>query len=121
MLNRGVMTDPAQVADSKSKDASYMKFSQWVSYGSLKWYVCSHFLISQVGLRAVANSFRVPTWSVGTRLSRKAPFRTAFWCAADKPDRLLRMLPASLPASLFLKRGGGAKSSEVKVPDFLNA
>lgn len=31
------------------------------------------------------------------------------------------MLPASLAGSLFLKRGGGAKSSAVKVPDFLNA
>jgi hypothetical protein len=45
-----------------------------------------------------------------------------FWSwLADMPDRPLRMLPASLPESLFLKRAGGAKSSAVKVPDFLNA
>lgn len=36
------------------------------------------------------------------------------------PVRLLRMLPASLPVS-FLKRGGGAKSRLVYVPDFRRA
>jgi len=35
--------------------------------------------------------------------------------------RLLRILPASLVVSLCLKRGGGAKSTAVKVLDFLKA
>lgn len=37
--------------------------------------------------------------------------------AADMPLRLLRMEPASEAVSLPLNRGGGAKSSAVKVPD----
>lgn len=43
--------------------------------------------------------------------------RMLWAAAADMPLRLLRMEPASEPASLLLKRGGGAKSSAVKVPD----
>lgn len=42
-------------------------------------------------------------------------------CDAESPVPLLRMLPASLAVSVFLKRGGGAKSRAVKVLDFLNA
>lgn len=34
--------------------------------------------------------------------------------------RPLRILPASEPVSLFLKRGGGAKSNAVNAPDFRN-
>lgn len=34
--------------------------------------------------------------------------------------RPLRILPASEPVSLFLNRGGGAKSNAVKLPDFRN-
>lgn len=37
------------------------------------------------------------------------------------PVRLLRMLPVSLPVSLFLKRAGGAKSNDVYNPDFRKA
>ena len=37
------------------------------------------------------------------------------------PVRLLRMLPASLAVSPRAKRGEGAKSRAVKVPDFRNA
>ena len=36
---------------------------------------------------------------------------------ADTPLWLLRMEPESEAVSLFLKRGGGAKSNAVKVPD----
>ena len=42
--------------------------------------------------------------------------------AADIPDRLDLMLPESLLVSVLdLKRGGGAKSRAVKVPDFRRA
>ena len=41
-------------------------------------------------------------------------------CLADIALRLLRILPESEAVALLGKRGGGAKSSAVKVPDFLN-
>ena len=41
-------------------------------------------------------------------------------CLGDMALRLLRMLPASEAVALEGKRGGGAKSSAVKVPDFLS-
>lgn len=40
---------------------------------------------------------------------------------AEIPDPLLRTLPASLPVSEFLNRGGGMKSRLEKVPDIRNA
>ena len=43
----------------------------------------------------------------------------ASWLA-DMALRLLRMLPASDAVALPGKRGGGAKSNAVNVPDFLN-
>lgn len=63
-------------------------------------------------------SFFVPTTSLGMRLTRYAPARMLCSCAADMALRLLRMLPASLIVSVFLKRGTGAKSRAVNVPDF---
>jgi len=41
-------------------------------------------------------------------------------CLADMALRLLRILPASEAVALPAKRGGGAKSRAVKVPEFLN-
>jgi hypothetical protein len=57
--------------------------------------------------------------SLGIRLTRLAPLRTANLPAADMPERLDRIDPASeLPEDPgSRKRGGGAKSSAVKVPD----
>lgn len=64
------------------------------------------------------------TVSPGSRLTLPAPFRSAAWFIAEMPLLLLlllRMLPASLMTSpSSLKRFGGAKSSAVKVPDFLS-
>jgi hypothetical protein len=56
------------------------------------------------------------------RLTRYAPARMLCNWAADIPDRLDRILPESLLVSVLdLKRGGGAKSSAVNVPDFRRA
>jgi hypothetical protein len=44
-----------------------------------------------------------------------------FMWVLEMPVRLLRILPASLAVSLFLNRGGGAKSRLVNVPDFRKA
>lgn len=60
----------------------------------------------------------MPTTSLGIRLTRYAPARMLSNCLADMALRLLRMLPASEAVALEGKRGGGAKSSAVKVPDF---
>lgn len=62
----------------------------------------------------------MPTMSVGRRLTRYAPVRMLFICVYEIPDRLLRMLPASLAVS-FLNRGGGAKSKLSNVPDLRKA
>lgn len=56
------------------------------------------------------------------RLTRYAPARMLCNWAADIPDRFDRILPESLRVSVLdLKRGGGAKSSAVNVPDFRRA
>ncbi len=56
------------------------------------------------------------------RLTRYAPARMLCSWAADIPDRFDRILPDSLLVSVLdLNRGGGAKSSAVKVPDFRRA
>ena len=62
-------------------------------------------------------SFLVPTTSLGMRLTRYAPVRTACCERADKALLLLRIDPASEVVSSFRKRGGGAKSRAVNVPD----
>ena len=59
----------------------------------------------------------MPTNSFGMRLTRYAPARMLWFVRADTPLWLLRIEPESEAVSLFLKRGGGAKSSAVKVPD----
>jgi hypothetical protein len=62
----------------------------------------------------------VPRSSLGTRLIRYAPARMACCCPVEmplRPLRPLRMLEASLPASVFLNLGGGAKSKPLYVPD----
>ena len=69
------------------------------------------------GLRASFRSCFVPTNSFGMRLTRYAPARMLWLVRADTPLWLLRIEPESEAVSLFLKRGGGAKSSAVKVPD----
>lgn len=72
------------------------------------------------GFRLSWRSSLVPTTSLGIRLTRYAPARMLSSCLADIALRLLRMLPASEAVALEGKRGGGAKSSAVKVPDFLS-
>lgn len=77
---------------------------------------------SILGRRLDMMSSLVPTTSLGILLTRYAPLRTAILPAADMPERLERMEPASdalEPGSR--KRGGGAKSSAVKVPDLRRA
>ena len=69
------------------------------------------------GFRASLRSSFVPTNSFGMRLTRYAPARMLWFVRADTPLWLLRIEPESEAVSLFLKRGGGAKSSAVKVPD----
>ena len=69
------------------------------------------------GFRASLRSCFVPTNSFGIRLTRYAPARMLWLVRADTPLWLLRIDPESEAVSLFLKRGGGAKSSAVKVPD----
>jgi hypothetical protein len=76
--------------------------------------------MSQVGRRLDIMSSLVPTMLPSRRLTRYAPVRMFCIWVFEMPDRLLRMLPASLSVS-FLNRGGGAKSRFVKVPDFRNA
>lgn len=64
----------------------------------------------------------VPTAPGGSLLTRFAPLRIAIRPAADIPERLERIEPASDafdPGSR--KRGGGAKSRPVKRPDFRRA
>lgn len=78
----------------------------------------------QVGRRLSENSLLVPTSPVGIRLTRYVPARMLWTCAADRLLwllRPLRTLPASEALSSLRKRGGGAKSSAVKVPDFRRA
>lgn len=69
------------------------------------------------GLSASLRSCFVPTNSFGMRLTRYAPARILWLVRADTPLWLLRIEPESEAVSVFLKRGGGAKSSAVKVPD----
>lgn len=69
------------------------------------------------GFRASLRSSFVPTNSFGMRLTRYAPARMLWFVRADTPLWLLRIEPESEAVSLFLKRGGGAKSSAVKVPE----
>lgn len=60
----------------------------------------------------------VPTTSLGILLTRYAPVRMPILLAADMPDRFERIDPASDPfAPGSRKRGGGAKSRDVNVPD----
>lgn len=82
--------------------------------------ICESLLcIFQVGFKLPIRSFLVPTTSFGMRLTRYAPARIACCCRADMAVPLLRMLPASelFEESSPLKRGDGAKSRAVKVPD----
>lgn len=76
--------------------------------------------MSHCGFKQSLISCFVPTTSFGIRLTRYAPARMLCNCCADIALRLLRILPASEAVSLLLKRGGGAKSRPVKVPDFRN-
>lgn len=70
----------------------------------------------QEGFRAMARSSLVPTIWGGRREILYAPVRIAWLCIWEMPERLERMLPESLalPPS-WRKRGGGAKSRDVKV------
>ena len=78
-----------------------------------------HGRIPHWGLRVVARSSLVKTTSLGIRLTRYAPPRMAPSCLDEIPLWLLRILPASLMESGSLNLRGGAKSKDVKVPDFL--
>lgn len=62
----------------------------------------------------------VPRSSFGTLLILYAPARMACCCPAEiplRPLRPLRILEASLPASVFLNLGGAAKSKLLNVPE----
>ena len=75
-----------------------------------------------VGCRFDEMSPFVPTIPCGNRLIRLAPDRMLYaWAGDSAPDRLLRTLPASLTVPSSRKRGGGAKSRAVNVPDLRNA
>lgn len=79
-----------------------------------------HRCMSHCGFKLSERSFLVPTTSLGIRLIRYAPERMLSSCLADMALRLLRILPASEAVALPAKRGGGAKSRAVKVPEFLS-
>ena len=97
--------------------------------GRSEKYVCSRYVLVQVhdrptshfGCKAVARSSFVPTCSLGMRLSRYAPARMLASVLAERLLRPDRMDPESLPDSLFLNRGGGAKSRAVNVVDLRRA
>ena len=62
----------------------------------------------------------LPISSFGMRETRYAPVRMACSClveTVETPERPERIEPASDMPSSFLKRRGGAKSSDVKTPD----
>ena len=74
--------------------------------------------MSHLGFSWSDSAACVKTVSPGRRLTRPAPARTANWLAADKPLRLLLMLPASLLIeSESLNFLGGKKSRLVNVDD----
>ena len=77
-----------------------------------------HRFMSHLGRRDCLISSLVPATSLGILLSLYAPARMLYWCIADTPDRLLRMLPVSLMVSGPRYLGvGGAKSKAVNVLD----
>jgi hypothetical protein len=81
---------------------------------------CSGPRRSQVGFKELKMSSLLPINSFGMRETRYAPVRWAYSCrldTVDTPERPERIEPASDMPSSFLKRRGGAKSSDVKTPD----
>ena len=89
------------IAMSKSKKGNYAGATMF-NFGLKLWTISSF----------------VPTTSLGIRLTRYAPARTAILLVVDMPERFERIDPASeAPDPGSRKRGGGAKSRAVKVPD----